>query len=329
MSNARIVVCLFLLLDLPILLRAQGPATLPSTKPDYSQEAAVIQEYSQKVKFENDGTAIQEEYAKVRVQSDAGVQRYGLLTFSYASGTGSYEIQFIRVTKPDGSIVETTTDSIQDMPAEITRQAPFYSDLRQKHAAVKGLGIGDVLEYKTVAHVNKPLAPGQFWFDYADSYDEASNRYRGLRAGQNISLSEGNLNGLLVKPDVAHAQIEASTAPSPDKPVPPAGDRPQPQPTNGGGGQEIGTHEPSAPAKPPLPKRYHGSVSLDPNRVGRDAGRIADEVISHLVGQVGADVKVTLEIQATIPSGVPDNVIRIVTENGRTLKFTSHGFEED
>lgn len=88
MSNARIVVCLFLLLDLPILLRAQGPATLPSTKPDYSQEAAVIQEYSQKVKFENDGTAIQEEYAKVRVQSDAGVQRYGLLTFSYASGTG-------------------------------------------------------------------------------------------------------------------------------------------------------------------------------------------------------------------------------------------------
>lgn len=171
MSNARIVVCLFLLLDLPILLRAQGPATLPSTKPDYSQEAAVIQEYSQKVKFENDGTAIQEEYAKVRVQSDAGVQRYGLLTFSYASGTGSYEIQFIRVTKPDGSIVETTTDSIQDMPAEITRQAPFYSDLRQKHAAVKGLGIGDVLEYKTVAHVNKPLAPGQFWFDYTFTRD--------------------------------------------------------------------------------------------------------------------------------------------------------------
>jgi len=78
-----------------------------------------------------------------------------------------------------------------------------------------------------------------------------------------------------------------------------------------------------------LPKRYHGSVSLDPNRVGRDAGRIADEVISHLAGLMSADVKVTLEIQATMPSGAPDTVVRIVTENSRTLKFTSHGFEQD
>jgi hypothetical protein len=44
-------------------------------------------------------------------------------------------------------------------------------------------------------------------FAYADSFDEASNRYRGLRGGQNINLSEGNLNGLLVKPDIAHADF--------------------------------------------------------------------------------------------------------------------------
>ena len=28
-------------------------------------------------------------------------------------------------------------------------------------------------------------------------------------------------------------------------------------------------------------RRFHGSVELDPMRLGRDAGRIADEVISH------------------------------------------------
>jgi hypothetical protein len=38
---------------------------------------------------------------------------------------------------------------------------------------------------------------------------------------------------------------------------------------------------------------------------------------------------VTLEIQAEIPSGAPENVVRTVTENGRTLKFTTQGFEED
>jgi hypothetical protein len=62
--------------------------------------------------------------------------------------------------------------------------------------------------------------------------------------------------------------------------------------------------------------------------VGRDAGRIADEVIAHLVGLVGSDVKVTLEIQADVPSGVPEKVVRTVTENSRTLKFKDHGFED-
>jgi hypothetical protein len=62
--------------------------------------------------------------------------------------------------------------------------------------------------------------------------------------------------------------------------------------------------------------------------VGRDAGRVADEVIAHLAGLVGATVKVTLDIAAEIPSGAPDQVVRTVTENSRTLKFKSQGFEQ-
>ena len=76
------------------------------------------------------------------------------------------------------------------------------------------------------------------------------------------------------------------------------------------------------------PQRYHGTVTLDAQRVGRDASQIADEVIAHLSGIVGADVKVTLEIHAEIPDGAPENVVRTVTENSQTLKFESHGFEE-
>lgn len=68
---------------------------------------------------------------------------------------------------------------------------------------------------------------------------------------------------------------------------------------------------------------------LDPTRAGRDASRVADEVIAHLVGLVGANVKVTLEIEAEIPGGAPDTVVRTVTENSRTLKFTTQGFESE
>ena len=77
------------------------------------------------------------------------------------------------------------------------------------------------------------------------------------------------------------------------------------------------------------PKRFHGTVTLDATRVGRDASRIADEVIAHLAGLVGARVTVTIEIEAEIPAGAPDHVVRTVTENSRTLRFTSQGFERE
>ena len=70
-------------------------------------------------------------------------------------------------------------------------------------------------------------------------------------------------------------------------------------------------------------------MELDPERVGYHASQIGDEVIKHLVGLVSAGVKVTLEIEAEIPDGTPENIVRTVTENSRTLKFISHGFEEE
>jgi hypothetical protein len=84
--------------------------------------------------------------------------------------------------------------------------------------------------------------------------------------------------------------------------------------------------EPDTGAKP---KRFHGTVQLDSTRVGRDASQIADEVISHLNSLVGAEVRVTLEIDATIPEGATEQVVRTVTENCKSLKFKQQGFESD
>jgi hypothetical protein len=76
-------------------------------------------------------------------------------------------------------------------------------------------------------------------------------------------------------------------------------------------------------------ERLAHSVSLDPDRLGRDAGRIAEEVVQHLTTQKDAHVRLTLEIEADLPEGAPDTVVRIVTENARTLKFRDSGFEEE
>ena len=158
-------------------------------------------------------------------------------------------------------------------------------------------------------------------FAYAETYDDSAGRYRGLRSGAQITITQDD-TGLLVRPEITRRQIDQETAPR----VPAGADTGNaPSPTSG---QTQPTAQPSGPVQPPKPKRYHGTVTLDPARVGRDAGRIADEVVTHLVGLVGSSVRVTLEIEAEIPAGTPDNVVRTVTENSRTLKFGSNsGFE--
>jgi predicted AAA+ superfamily ATPase len=165
-------------------------------------------------------------------------------------------------------------------------------------------------------------------FAYADGYDEPTGRYRGLRYEARVFLTDVNI-GMLVKPEAARRQIAADAAVAQGA----GGATASSQPTTRNGGTVSGQPSTSGLAPLPVPatqpKRFHGTVILDPTRVGRDAGRIADEVISHLSGLVGAKVKVTLEIEAEIPNGAPDNVVRTVTENGRTLKFTNHEFEKE
>jgi hypothetical protein len=162
-------------------------------------------------------------------------------------------------------------------------------------------------------------------FAFADSFDEIAGRYRGLRVMQRVDIGDPSSPALVVKPEVARRQLDAESVPKPGDGLPPT--KPDPGgevPPKPGKGKALPPEVPK-----PQPKRFHGAVGLDATRVGRDASKIADEVISHLVGLVGADVKVTLEIEAEIRFGVPDNVVRVVTENARTLKFTSQGFEKE
>jgi predicted AAA+ superfamily ATPase len=155
-------------------------------------------------------------------------------------------------------------------------------------------------------------------FAYAESFDEGASRYRGLRAGQMLALSADDA-GLLVNPAVARRQMDAEVSPAP-----------APSPAPGVDPRDV-EKKPNAPTPQPERKlkRFHGTVSLDPARVGRDASRIAEEVIAHLAGQLGAAVTVTLEIEARLPDGASDQIVRTVTENSRTLKFTTHGFESE
>lgn len=167
-------------------------------------------------------------------------------------------------------------------------------------------------------------------FAYAAVFDEEKGRYQGLRCGQQVSIPDSDAAGLLVKPEVALRQLAEEAG----EQLPPPGEGTTETPDSGTGettppGPGLPPVPPVGPTPLPQPKRFYGSVELDSTRVGRDASRIAEEVIVHLQGLVGARVKVTMEIEAEIPGGAPEQVVRTVTENSNALNFKAHGFERE
>jgi len=156
-------------------------------------------------------------------------------------------------------------------------------------------------------------------FAYAEAFDEASGRYRGLVAGRDVRVLLDDYS-VVVKPEVAARQLQQERKEEP-RPVPP-GEGTGVEPTPPG-------PEPPPPAPPTPPRRFYGSVKLDATRLNRDAKQIAEEVVQHVARLPGATVEVTLEIKAEVPDGAPADTIRVVSENCRTLKFSNFGFERE
>ncbi len=166
-------------------------------------------------------------------------------------------------------------------------------------------------------------------FAYADGWDEAEERYLGLRGGTSVLLSCDS-SGLLVKPGVAAAQINAEKeAEREDDTTDDTGGGGTGTDGTGttGGGTETDDEDTDKP--PPPPKRFFGTVRIDATRMSRDSGKLAEEVVQHLTKQLMSEVDVTIEISAKAPAGFAEDVIRTVTENCRTLKFDNAQFESE
>lgn len=165
-------------------------------------------------------------------------------------------------------------------------------------------------------------------FALAESYDTVTNRYLGLVIGGNEGGTAPPVvaTTLLVKPTAALEQWKAEAA------------MVRGQSEMAASVQE-GNHENQVPSVAVMRKapgavtalsahRFHGTAVVDPQRLNRDVNGLTSEIVQHLTGLVDAEVEITVEIHATSRAGFTDEVVRTVSENARTLKLSSYGFEE-
>ena len=149
------------------IARAQTPATPPakplSTPTDYPNESIVFDSLTRSYTYAADGTGTRQITGVIEVRNQAGVKSLSVIPFDFASSAEHVEIDYVRVHHADGSIVLTPISDAQELPADVTREAPFYSDLKQEQIPIRSLQPGDLLEYQLRIVRTKPEAPGHFW----------------------------------------------------------------------------------------------------------------------------------------------------------------------
>jgi tetratricopeptide (TPR) repeat protein/transglutaminase-like putative cysteine protease len=156
--------------------QAKAPTAAKADAPaDYHDEATVVEKLRREFRWNADGTGTSTVTARIRVQTQAGVQQLGQLIWGYNSANEKLDIKYLKVSNPDGSgMVNASAENFQDVPSQIERDAPSYSDYRERHITVPALRAGQVLEYQVVTTTFKPLIPDQIWFEYAFRKDTIS-----------------------------------------------------------------------------------------------------------------------------------------------------------
>jgi hypothetical protein len=121
-------------------------------------------------------------------------------------------------------------------------------------------------------------------FAYAEGFDAASGRYNGLCWQKAPPMGPVSASALLVRPEIAIAQLRPVAPPR----------APEPGPSAPSGGPEATPPIAPEPAPNRQPRRFFGSVEIDMVRPVKAFDAILSAVVMELQRTKGAKVKLTL-----------------------------------
>ena len=166
------------------------------------------------------------------------------------------------------------------------------------------------------------------YFAYASDFDQEKKRYLGLTLAGFRGQVMFDGSGMLVKMEVAEAQIEK--------------EKKEAEASKGDDSQEAGKDGTEAespvpaspdndetPTAPSMPKRYYGSIELPAASAGMKFTDLMQEVVQHFSSDPDNQVSIRVEIVAKSPTGFDERTQRTVRENSNTLGFNSGEFEKE
>lgn len=168
----------------PSLLSAQAPRISqlgdPSVRPDSiyklavdpakfpEQDAAFLLDDGV-LRLEADGRGTRTYRQIVQILRQSAVERYQEQSFSWSPAHERLIVNWIRVVRPDGSVVSAKPAHVQESDVPASTDDPVYSDRRVRRLSLSGVAPGTIVDYSVTTEELKPFLPRDFFATWSVS----------------------------------------------------------------------------------------------------------------------------------------------------------------
>ncbi len=201
-----------ILLLVPAPAQAQAPVITPAGDPSvrsdtlyrlsvdpahYPDESVVLLLDDGVVRYETDGTGRMTYRQVTQILSPDAVEDYAEHQFSYAPGHQRLTVNWIRVVRPDGTLVSDAPTQVQDSDVPATLGDPVYTDTKVRRYSLSGVAPGTIVDWSYTIEELKPFLPGDFsasWSVHTGRFTRRSRYVLDLPVGMKPHMIERNLN---------------------------------------------------------------------------------------------------------------------------------------
>ena len=174
----RYVLAAFVGASLITRLAAQSPritaAGDPSVKPDTIYRLAVdpadypgddfVYLFDDGVlRFEADGRGVRTYRQIIQILTREGAERWGEQNFSYHGDDEKLTINWIKVVRPDGTVISSGPTHVQESLAPVALEAPIYSNAKVRRVSIGGIAPGTLLDFSWSTERLKPVLARDFY----------------------------------------------------------------------------------------------------------------------------------------------------------------------
>jgi len=208
----RVLPPLVLLASLARALPGQAPRITPAGDPsvradsvyrlavnpaDHPEEATVVLLDDGVLRLDADGRGTRTFRQIVQVLKPDVVEQLSEQAFSYAPQHQRFTLNWIRVVKPDGTVISSEPAHVQesDVPADLGD--PVYSDSKVVRVSLAGVAPGTIIDWSATTEELKPFLPGDFLEHWSVNSGSAVIRSRyivDVPASLTPRIEERNLN---------------------------------------------------------------------------------------------------------------------------------------